>query len=464
MSHRSVLVCFLVSLLLFGVTRIPQLSDQLRSWQVGNTILLTTLEIWDSEGIGKHHFSPVQTWMDEGDKFHHAYHRLESSKGNNYYISLPPFTFWLAHTCFQLTDTAPSSIGLQIFGLALQLLGALGIFSFLKLLTGNSLAALTGFILFLFSPVLSFGYHFYFFSEIIGITLWTISAYYALKVASENKISWYFLLGIFNLIFILTDWTAVFFIGSAVLFFLLSRNLKAVGVMIFSGITGLTMIIFTYGSIAGLPDLFHAWKIRFFERTGHFGNGLSDQGLGHSNADTYVHLMHQFNHQLMWIGYALVAVVFIYIISRKWFEHKVDRSGKRVSFRPILFLLILPALIHQIAFLNASALHYVYQGKWAMVITVLVGWYVYLYQRSTALITRAIAACFLVAGLLASIKLEVPKDPDGEKLQAMAKKIKSEIEAGESVKIGHGSGVNTLYLSYLLKRNVVSSESASEGQ
>ena len=57
--------------------------------------------------------------------------------------------------------------------------------------------------------------------------------------------------------------------------------------------------------------------------------------------------------------------------------------------------------------------------------------------------------------LVFSLKMEVPDDKEGAELKAYAEELKPTLEVDKPVILSTDKKVNTVYLSYLLKRNVV---------
>ncbi len=458
---KHITISAVVLLMIFAVVqRVPYMSNDLKSWQVGNTNMLTTLEIWNLEGCANHHFSPVQTWPNKGDKFHHAYKRLETPAGNNYYVSLPPLTWWLAHVVFNTIGHAPSNYGLQVIGFILQIIGAFFVFALLIQYCRSALAALIGFAAFLYSPVLFFGYNYYLFSEIVGLTFWIITAYFALMALQTDQAKWRWLLFFSNLFFVLTCWTGVLFTACAALLFLFRKKKRTAAIITVSLLTGITLMVIIYSSIAGFEALQHAWSIRFLERSGLFGNDLSDQGFSFYNAASYRALGVQFLHQMQWLGYATLLTL---ILATAWAKQTRTKwiNTSNITRHPLIWLFVLPCILHTLVFFNANVLHYVYQGKWGLLTAIVAGWAIYRMTTFSSKLPLRIGLTILLIGLSLSITHEVPKDKDGEELKALASELMENIDPNKPVFIQGGSNLNTLYLSYLLKRNVVATEEDS---
>lgn len=450
MLKREVIALLIVSIIAAVFLRAQHMGNDVKSWQVGNTIMLTTLEIWNHDGIADHYFSPVQTWPNEGDKFRHQYKRIEDHRGNNYYVSLPPMAWWIAHSCFQAIGKPPTQIGLQIIGLAIQILGAFAVLGFFLSYFKSIAGGITGFLLFLFYPMLAFGFNYNFFSEIIGLSFWAISAFLAVRSLNRGRDHWPWLLAFGSLLFILTCWTGVFFSFGTILYFMLRNRWKTATLLGASAVAGVAIILVCYGSISGLDDLYHSWKIRFYERSGLFEKHLSDQGLNISNVDSYRLVFERFQSHLKWSGYACLLG---YLVVLGWL-----RFGKKTvrprSITPLIFLFIIPAFLHLFIFLNANSLHFVYQGKWALLIVLLGGWTIYRLGLDSSKTPQRIGFALISLSLLFSLEMMQPEDTQTERLRNLANEIRPVMLPGKPISVEANQGINTLYLGYLLKRNV----------
>lgn len=455
MSKRITIISLIVAIAVAAILRGQHMDNEVKTWQVGNTIMLTTLEIWHQEGMANHYFSPVQTWPNKGDKFHHLYKRLEDKHGNNYYVSLPPMAWWLAHAIFQASGKPPSQIGLQLIGFILQLLGAFAVLGLSLTHYKSWPSALTGFVIFLFYPVLAFGFNYNFFSEIIGLTFWALAAFLAIRSHHSGRDEFSWLLVFANLVFVLTCWTGVFFSFGAILFFLLQKRWKTATVIGISAAFAITLIILFYGSISGIEELWQSWSTRFYERSGMFGRHLSDRGLNITNPNAYRQVFERFGYHMKWLGYGCLLVFAGTLFWVKLRNKQLNDAHNPNSFVPLFFLFFIPAFMHLMVFFNANALHYIYQGKWGLLIAIVAAWTVYKLGLNQSKYPQRIGLAVMLIGLLLSVEIKVPVDHESEKIQALADELRPTLNPNKPVTIEAEIGINSLYLSYLLKRNVV---------
>ncbi|MFT5055076.1 MAG: hypothetical protein ACI97X_002111, partial [Oceanospirillaceae bacterium] len=289
-----------------------------------------------------------------------------------------------------------------------------------------------------------------------------LASYFTIKTLTDSHSKWLWLLFIANLIFVLTCWTAVLFSFCAALFLFLNKKRKSALLIVASVFTGIAIIVATYSSIDGFNALQHAWVIRFLERSGMFGNNFSDQGLSLLNPLSYKLLGTQFSHQLQWLGYASILTL---VLAAFWsFRTKttIAHAPKSRLLNPILFLFAFPAILHTLVFFNANVLHYVYQGKWALFISIVAGWTIHKLGMFDSKRPQQIGILILCLGFICSLEMNVPNDEEGDKIRTWAKEMKNDLNPNEPVFIQAGNDINTLYFSYLLKRNVVATENRSK--
>ena len=119
---------FLVSILI----RLPFFNKPVRSGNFSQIITLTTLENWETQGLKACHFCPVLTWNNPADKFISFYKRVEDQKGNNYFVSFPPFAFLFAYFVFKIIHLTLNQLMLEILALMLHFISAFFIFQIIQ--------------------------------------------------------------------------------------------------------------------------------------------------------------------------------------------------------------------------------------------------------------------------------------------------------------------------------------------
>ncbi|MBK7668258.1 MAG: hypothetical protein IPJ32_13530 [Sphingobacteriaceae bacterium] len=97
-----------------------------QEWQTGH--VLTTLSVWEQNGIANHYFSPVWTFNNPPDKITNSLGGVKDKEGYTYYVSYPPFSFILPYFVFKITGQDASIGGIRIFSLLIHFICALLIF------------------------------------------------------------------------------------------------------------------------------------------------------------------------------------------------------------------------------------------------------------------------------------------------------------------------------------------------
>lgn len=449
---------FYLLLIVFGISvliRWPLLSDKAQSWQTGNLFMLTTLEIWEQEGAATYNYSPAQTWPNSGDKHMHLYKRLEDEKGDNYYVSHPPLTFLLGHFWFCISGNPVSQVPLQIIGFLLHFLGAITIFKLIFRLTGDNLASILSFCVFTLYPVVLFGYTFHFFSEIIGISLWLLTAWFVYRIWEKNNGSSKHLviLGLLNLLFVYTDWMGVFFTLSVSFYMFFQKGAysrKLAYTLIGSTLAGLVVIVVQYSSIAGFNEMMHSMGLRFMERSGFFGAKYSDQQLSFFSLNSYKELAEQFHHHMKWLGYVFVLLLSLVLLMKK--KLRVPSW--------MWWSLLGPSLLHLILFFNTNVLHYVYQAKWAVIVAFFLP-LVLMQMPGRFKLTSTLLVMLAIVASVMHFKNDIPVERTDGSLEVTAQKLQL-ISKEEAIFIKSEQPLNLLYLGYLSKRNVIGVEKLEE--
>ncbi len=444
------------------LVRLPMLEERVHIWQTGNIFMLTTLEIWHEKGVSKSYFSPINTWPNAGDKHMHLYKRLEDSEGNNYYTSHPPFSFQLAHAILWITGSKPSHRILKGLGLLFHLITATSIFWLVFLLSKNVWSSFIAFAVCTFFPILMYGFTFHYFSETVGLGFWAIcvaSLYWSTKQKSLALWQW-ILLGLTSFLFVYSDWMGVFFIISALAYLIVSKPelyKKLSTVLTGFAALALLLIFIQYNSIAGVQAFLHSISIRFLERSGFFGKAYSDQQMSMLNPASYQMLVEQFHHLLKWVGYffVLLSVAFGLMARKK-------EKTPNPAFQPLLFLVLIPALLHFAVFFNANVTHYLYHAKWGIVIATLTGLIIGAMPNAW---TKWIATGALAISIYASVvflRNDIPEDPWENYIINMSTPISGSTKPDEAIFIQGAKPEHLHYFIYCAKRNMLPAENYEE--
>jgi hypothetical protein len=372
-----------ILLLIFSVTllfRVQFISNKSHCLDDNHIYMLTTLSVWDKEGAFNHKFSPVITFTNPGDKYVSLYKRLEDKKGNNYYVSYPPFLFIITYPILQTFGFENGRVVLQIINLLLHLISCFFIYLtvllyFRKKYCEFFLPAIMAFAVYCFSPVVLYLHTDIYFPEMFSQVLLIVSIYFTLKLLQilENAKKIYFLLyGVLIFCFVYTEWIGGFFAFSICLILFNNRKkpgyVKLIKIVSSAAFLSVVLTLFQYSQINGFKSMLRSFLIRFIDRSGYFTGRFSESVDNIYNLDSYLIYAKNIFNGLWGVGLVFFLLIIALLIVRK---------GK-INFRNLfknnlLILSALPVLIYFLIFFNGTMLHYHLVAKIMVPVSLLTG-------------------------------------------------------------------------------------------
>ncbi|HNW97017.1 MAG TPA: hypothetical protein PKK00_01235 [Bacteroidales bacterium] len=344
---------------------------------------VTVLKIWNESSPSEYNFCPVLTYQNSGDKFITYYKRLEDKDGNNYYVSSPPFSYIMAYYAISFFHLPMDEFSIKFLNVIILIFGALLIYFIMNLILNENLMkfSVPSFIsmaVFLFMPVNINITGYSYFPEIF---LWLQSIFLFLFIIKKNcgNIYMFFLFGISLFLVIYTEWIGLFFSFSVLLFSLFKIREKLfqkffIITLIFSFLP-LLLTFIQFSSLNGIGAMVHAMKIRFLERSGFFGATLSADGIHIFSCNSWIVMLENINRSLIGFGYlAIIMVIFLFVFRRKM---KFKFNYKSV----LVYVILLPALIHFIVFFNSNAVHKEQMSKFSVWVAIICGYVFYQIQN-----------------------------------------------------------------------------------
>lgn len=327
--------------------------------------MLTTLSIWDSQGILTYHAAPIQTWPD-AKKFNHYYKRLQDRDGNNYYISHPPLAFIANFAIIKLLNLDIDQQSLQIISLILFLAGAFILVWIFRQLSiqpekrsvYHAMLAVMAF--YLLNPVNLFAHSQHNFSEIWGQFFLILSvAAWIFHLRSDRVILSRGILFVSVAMLTATDWMGLTFMAALVLVYFKQLRkphirrglLVALSAVFFAGAT----VLYQYVSIAGFSEFYRALGVRFLERSGYFGEQYTDMGYHILNPETWGLVLNQIHQLLLGPGYLVLALAVACLL--------VKRKSCPTAEMPVQKLFFWTAMLFFAAVFSAGATHYIYTAR-----------------------------------------------------------------------------------------------------
>lgn len=397
--------------LLFLLSLLPRLKN-IQTGEYPSVIphlqVLQTLRVWQHDGPADHAYLPVQTWSNPNDKFITYFERLQNHRGDNYYVSYPPFAFELAYGFCRLTGSY-SVLSLTVLNLLLQWLGAWYIYLLVRVLLprregekrfwpGMAAAAV-----FLCNPAAMRLYSQLYFSEAVGTTLLCAFLYYAARL-TRNPRSGRALAGMAVSLFLLvyTEWVGFFAAAVFGLFWFVKafrHKVFFVPVLLAVLATLAAAGLFAYQLhvITGGGDFLANLQERYLARTGlrdkeqSVGDTVFKQGFWPWLANNFRVTL----YGARWFVPVLLLGTWGYIRRQKT-ASTVDRAAKA-----LFGCVLLVVCLNFTALFNFSMMHSYTWAKWGIPLGLVAAWCVYRLGRSRAqMAALAFTALFFVTDLV----------------------------------------------------------------
>lgn len=428
--------------------------------------VLQTIQVWDEVGPQQHAFLPVQTWANPNDKFITYFSRLENEKGDNYYVSYPPFAFVLAWFFCKIFGLPFSVLSITILNLILQYIAAFAIFGITKKILPTYTKysffwpGIVAAAVFICNPASMRIFSQVYFSESVGTSLLCLFFYFAVSL-SINPRNFLQLLGMCFSLFLLvyTEWVGLF----AGLFFCLYWVFKS-----FSDVS-YRKLAFIAGAAMLFAVLLFGYQLYLISDGNGFVQNIHERFMARSGmrdkeksvGDTvfkdgfWEWILSDF--RVTFFASRWFLPVLVILSMGYWIKNK--RSEKSISVHFILFLLILLSVAGNFfALFNFSIMHSYTWVKWGIPLGLVLAYCFYAIQSSKIAtgfgIVMALALfttdLFFYQGF--SSKDQAP--PYWEELTAF---VKQEAKDTESIYITTVSNEidPTFYLTYYTGRNLM---------
>lgn len=329
-------------------------------------IALRIMQVWDTEGISHVGYNPAMNYARPADKYinNHANQsgKMLDTNGNYYYVSHPPFAYYLPYFVFKLLHIKPDVPALQIFNLSLHFISGLFVYFTVCLLSFNRArslpyrSALVAYVIYLFLPVTLWFQGNVFMSDMAVHTLFVIGVYTALKMIIRKKFyspKYIFLYAVVLALMIYTSWMGLFFAAGVLIYSLLHvRDIRGFRVLIYTtllvSIFVLQLIVYQYAQINGLSAYIQEMLSRYLVRG---SVGETDKGLFHFMFSYLWYVKNiVYNYLVNYLIVYLIISLFVWLaISRKKLKIMFSENGYR-----FIWLCIMPVVLMHIVFLNYS--------------------------------------------------------------------------------------------------------------
>ena len=358
-SYPLLSICIL--LFISALIRWPAFTDPVQgshTWL--STHVLMTNEIWHSEGIGTYKFNPVYTYPSDINRDMRSLGSgLSDDEGNFYYVSYPPFTFYLAYLFFTVLFIKPNIIGLFILNVLIQGLIAILLYLlicvlFKKKMTGKLYTpAFLASSLYIFSAQTLWCHLYMYFADSLVQLFWVAYLLFSLLIFKRNRISSKSVLTLFfitNFLLIYTEWLGLF-VSATLFVYALHRSAREPiylrTLLLIAGATllALGLTLYQYAAIDGLDAFLETSISKYADRNGINEHAFYFAKLQMHRVITYYGHLPRANLML------IAAFIALFVISKKKKNYFNSELG-------LLFALtLIPILIHHTVFLQFSSTH-----------------------------------------------------------------------------------------------------------
>ena len=325
-----------------------------------STHILITSQIWQSEGITTYGFNPIYSFPTDTDRNKRSLASgLSDTEGNYYYVSYPPFSFYLAHFYFTIFSAKPNIIGLYVFNIVLHSFICILLYILICRVYNVNVRdtlytpALLASSLYLFSTQTLWCHVYMYFADSLIQLLWVTYLLLSFMIFRRNQIYNWLALGLFciiNFLLIYTEWLGLF-VSSTLFIYAIYKStrdliyLRAVLIISITIILGLAITVYQFSLIDGLTALVDTSVSKYTDRNGYAYEGLHL---------TKIHFLRLVSHYWRYPKANIILIIgflSIYLISKK----KIDGINKDHAF--LLSLTSIPILLHHSVFLEFSSLH-----------------------------------------------------------------------------------------------------------
>lgn len=438
--------------------------------------VLQAIQVWNETSPAQHAFLPVQTWNNPNDKFITYFPRLENAKGDNYYVSYPPFAFELAWGFCKLFGLPFSVLSITILNLLLQWIAAWCVFCLVKRLfpplvdtyiywPGVAAAAV-----FLCNPASMRIFSQVYFSESVGTALLCIFCYFAVAVSQQPNSLFYTVgAGISLFLMAYTEWVG-FFAGLCMgAFWGIKaskqppfRKLFVLAIIAVSG--ALLLFVYQLDIISGDGDFIANIQERYMARSGMRAKekAMGDTVFKAGFAEWLLSTFRVTLYAARWFfPVLLILAVVVYRAKRK-----VLPSTPRLS-KALVFVICSIVLLNFLALFNFSLIHSYTWAKWGLPLALCTAWCVHIVSQQKHLKFVALA---LVLGLFVVDLVFYQSfgriDVASPYWQELTAYIKQEAKPDETIYITTLSEEvdPTFHLTYYTRRNMMNVQSQEEAK
>jgi hypothetical protein len=427
--------------------------------------VLQTIRVWDEVGPGTHAFLPTQTWSNPNDKFMTYFERLQNDRGDNYYVSYPPFAFILAWGFCKVFGLPFSVLSITILNLLLQWLAMWFIFGIVKKLIPQrenqplfwpGLAAAA---IFICNPASMRIFSQVYFSESVGTFLFCAFAYFAVGATQNPKSFWGLgKMGISIFLLVYCEWIGIFATLCFGIFWAWKslRNISflwPLATLVLFGLGGILLFAYQLDLITGSGDFIANLQERYEARSGlrDYEKSVGDTVFKAGFWEWFLSTVKGTMYAARWYFPLLLLTAIVYL-KRK----NISVALPKLSYGlfAVLFIIV---LVNFAALLNFSIIHSYTWAKWGIPLSLAVAWCVHVLMAEKKMTVGVIVfmAAFFITDLIFYYGFG-RIDEASKYMQQQTVFIKENASPDESIFITTVSedGDPTFHLTYYTHRNM----------
>ena len=328
------------------------------AWLTAHTAI--TLELWDKHGVADSKFSPIYTYENSTNRnMRSLASGLPDQDGNYYYVSYPPFSFFLGYFLTKVLFLPININSLQIINIALHYITAILLYILTCILYRKDssklfLPALIASCIYIFSAQSLWCHTYMYFADTLIQPIWTaqiLLAFYILRRRNYSDKKLVIIFFIINFLSVYTEWLG-FFTSLTILTLSLVFNLTAKKayyvtlVIVMSTCLALGLTLAQYSAINGLEEFISASIEKYTSRSGHQYDDFYF---------TKIEILILLRHY--WRLHFPILIFIIFMSFSSVIIYRNLKSGSLKDHLFILLLLLLPILIHHSAFIEFSSMH-----------------------------------------------------------------------------------------------------------
>ncbi len=271
-------VHWVVLLIAFGVSllvRSPHIGRPLSAHHEFCTALtLIFLENWKDGGFQEHKGAPSLNFKGAADRYIHPLsYEFATRNGALYYLSFPPFAYYVPHLVFSVFGIDPAPLPMTWFSLMCHALTVIFLVLAIARVMGGSVATIAG-LLYLFMPASAWFHGTFYMSDSFVQLMWAIHLHAAVICFTDRRgVRQLAYFGVSLAFLVYTYWLGVFVAtvhaGIAAVLSIRRRDRSfwaMVPVATMATVIPIAITVWQYSAVIGLEGVMDYWWYRFQDR------------------------------------------------------------------------------------------------------------------------------------------------------------------------------------------------------